>query len=99
MFWSNFKSQYNVFIMGDSQSSILALGSHPKSIITRSTRNKVIEQALRITAEFPKIVLNFGWLKSNEIPADLNSKIHRNLLDKMNSQFWRHGPPVFLQEK
>ena len=75
MFWSDFKSQYNVFIVGDSQSAMLAIGSHPKSIITRSTRNKVMDQALSITTKFPKIVLNFGWLKSNEIPADLNSKI------------------------
>ena len=35
-FWSNCKDEYNLFLMGDSQSSLLALGSHPKNIIARS---------------------------------------------------------------
>ena len=50
-FWATYKDQYKLFIMGDSQSSMLTLGSHPKSTICRSTRNKVIEQAGWLAAE------------------------------------------------
>merc|ERR1711888_508959 len=78
---------------------MMLLGTHPRSIISRSTRSKVLEQARSITARFPKVTLNFGWLPFSEVPADLNSKIHVNLLEKMNSAIWRQGPPVFQNEE
>ena len=34
-FWSTYKNEYNLFVMGYSQSSLLTLGSHPNSIISR----------------------------------------------------------------
>ena len=98
-FWSTYKEEYNIFVMGDAQSSFLALGSHPKTIISRSTRHKVIDQARKMVARFPKIVINFGYIRSAELPADLNSKIHLNIVEKSNSSLWRYGPSSFTQEQ
>ena len=84
-FWSTYKEEYNIFVMGDAQSSLLALGSQPKTIISRSTRHKVIDQARKMVARFPKVVINFGYTKSTDLPADLNSKIHSNIVEKFNS--------------
>merc|ERR1711888_346035 len=97
--WADFKGEYNVFVMGDAKSSLFSLGSHPKSIIARSTRSKVLEQARSLSAKYPKIKINFGYLPSQDLPADLNSKIHSNLMDKMNSSLWRTGPEIFLKEQ
>ena len=32
--WSDYKDHYNVYLMGDAQSALITLGSHPKSIIS-----------------------------------------------------------------
>ena len=92
--WSDYKDVYRVFIMGAAKSALFTLGGHPKSIIARSTRSKVLEQARNLSARFPKVTINFGWLPYYDVPADLNSKIHQNLLEKMNSDIWRVGPPL-----
>merc|ERR1711888_582824 len=69
--WADFKEEYNVFVMGDAKSSLFSLGSHPKSIIARSTRSKVLEQARSLSAKYPKLKINFGYLPSQDLPADL----------------------------
>ena len=97
--WADYKEKYNVFVMGDAKSALFSLGTHPKSIIARSTRSKVLEQARSLSAKYPKIKINFGYLPSQELPADLNSKIHSDLINKMNCSLWREGPQVFRKEQ
>merc|ERR1711888_104810 len=97
-FWSSIRGEYKIFITGDSQSAILSLCSTPKDILHRSTQSKVLDMSLALSSKYPKIKLYFSWVRSEELPADYNSKISQNIIEKSNSDFWRHGPPIFLNE-
>ena len=50
--WSDYKDKYNIYLMGDAKRALFTLGGHPKSIISRSTRSKVLEQAKNLSAKF-----------------------------------------------
>ena len=39
------------------------------------------------------------WLPGSENPSDLASKVHTDVDEAINSSFWRHGSPLYTDER
>ena len=87
--------------MGDSQCTAHTL--NPAHLqVDRRRRNilvKLHRVFRRIHCTYPSSDILFVWAEGSENPADLNSKSHPNLLEIVNGQFWRNGPPSFSAEE
>ena len=86
--------------LGDSQCTAHTLNpAHLK--VDRRRRNilvKLHRVFRRIHCTYPSSEIMFVWADGSENPADLNSKSHNNLLEIVNGEFWRHGPPSFTAD-
>ena len=98
-FFSGSKLEFNVYIVGDSQISMMALYTKPKEILMRATQSKVLDLSLTLMSKFPKIRSYFTWVSVNTLLADYNIKIHIEIIPKAKSQFWRQTQDIFLSEK
>ena len=58
----------------------------------------MLDLSFTIMSKFQKIRIFFTWVSANDWPADYNSKIHTDIIEKINSSFWHEGPKLFLCE-
>ena len=93
-------SKIEYYVLGDSQSSCLQLAFLEK----QGTHLTLVKKAKRVFTSLDKAIkdsvsthkgIKFGWIKSNQNPADINSKSTQTF---EQSELWKHGPKMFLEK-
>ena len=96
--WSEDYKDYQVYVVGESQSALLALQGTSKEVVLRSVFGKVSDQAISIISRLTKVDLKFLWLRAEYNIADLNSKVHPDPVSVVNSNKWRFGDDQFKDQ-
>ena len=60
---------------------------------------KILKNHDKILALNPKIKINMFWTPGNNNPSDLNSKSHKNIVNILNGNIWRHGVNDYLSQE
>ena len=97
MFSSNFE-EYDAYIVGNSQTSLLALKGNTTDTALRAVFGKMQDLGVSLHNRFPKLRIKFIWLPKESNPSDFNSKLHSNSNDIVNSDIWRLGPKQFANQ-
>ena len=84
-----------IYIVGDSQSALLALKGGSKDVHLRSVFLKCLDLCCELVDKYDKVDLRFVWAQARLNVADLNSKIHGDVVQLTNGDKWRHGPEEF----
>ena len=98
MFADKFE-EYNAYIIGDSQTSLMALKGNTTDTALRAVFGKMQDLGVSLYNRFPKLRIKFIWLPAALNPADFNSKLHNNLNDIVNADIWRFGPKQFADQE
>ena len=90
-----------IYFPGDSVSSSHYFSKKVKITETyfRNCFYKILDTIDQILGLAPNLILKFQFVKSTDLVADLNSKYKKNFIELTNSQFWRAGPPCYVQQE
>ena len=73
-----------LYIVGDSQSALLALKGGSRDVHLRSVFSKCLDLCSEIIDKYDKVDLRFVWAPARLNVADLNSKIHGDAVQLTN---------------
>ena len=89
-----------IYCVGDNQPSTVVLSEQYYSNTTIvGVRNVCIDMLSRILRWLPDCNVIFSWLSTKLMVSDLVSKAHDNPILQLESDFWRHGPKIYHDEK
>ena len=95
------EEKYDINFITDSSSSSYLF--NPDKIIKerkkRNLMNKILKNQDKILAMNPKIKINMFWTSGNNNPSDLNSKSHKNIINILNGNIWRHGVNDYISQE
>ena len=88
-----------VRMYGDNIPTSWSFLTGSNDIIIRNATMRSKGLLVMMSSKFPGVTFELGYLPSDKIPADLNSKYHPNPVKTMNSPKWREGPPEYLDNE
>ena len=85
-----------VFLVGDNVPISYTFITESNQTIIKNATLKCKQESRQLTRKFEDMEIKILFLRSDQVPADLCSKPNTSPVTKVNSKFWREGPPVYL---